>query len=745
MSHSAYQSSGKPLSAEALYHQRLKQGVFHSPSGTIVGVNSNASDTAALLAASSDLTVKPSYERTIAPEAQVAALAAKQHSIEAWKREKEDPYADAAAASARLPGSTTSSVYTGIPSINSTSMYKAAQQNSSSTMTSRINPEKDIKRTGIQSKQSTGSLNIDKISQLANENSSKSLNSRFNPDLDYRSGLKSRENLAAASAAASLKTGASITDQYSSQTRSNTFKARDIVNSTLLAAANAKANERLDSLKAQTPLDLKQQAQLYAKALAVAQKNSDDRVKQHQAGVINLGGGLTITQTQLDQLASSYVQPILKDIETRADSKRQDDLEKKQQQLELEEAHQRAKQEEVEAKLKEKRDLEAAKQQRVEENEQRKGEEDERYLEYQGGRNKEVDDKGVELKELEDKYTQEREALLAEKQQNQDRIDEEETGKIEARKQELEDMQAERDEELKPTLEELQEANAKLQEVTDARDELKNEYEAGEKLNKEYEEKLAELNKQLEETTEGIEKYSTDLQTSIVKHESTDKEVADLQELHDKELALHEIENKDLDEKLAQLEKDKEAQTTEKANKKKEILDELDLKVKDEQKINNELPEHLRTEIDEGRIRDTGSLFSVEPIKEIPLVKEPQESPSKKETTADEVAAVAASATPVASVERSSSSKRKSFSQRLSSIFKPSSKDKHSNTAISPKKSKSNEAKSIVKDEPATEASNQAKDTRSKSDTVATDFGDIDDLSLNRDENPEKGVFKEDI
>ncbi|EGW31346.1 uncharacterized protein SPAPADRAFT_140115 [Spathaspora passalidarum NRRL Y-27907] len=758
MSHSAYQTSGKPLSAEALYHQRLKQGVFHSPSGTIVGVNSNASDTAALLAASSDLTVKPSYERTIAPEAQVAALAAKQQKIEAWKREKEDPYADAAAANARTStiGSTSgaSSVYTGIPSMNSTSVYRAAQQNSSSTMTSRINPEKDIKRSGIQSKQSSGSLNIDKISQVANQNSSKSLNSRFNPDLDYRSGLnanKEGNSLAASSAAASLKMGGgSFTHQAASQTRSSTFKARDVVNATLLQAANNKANERLNSISAQTPLNVKQQAQLYAKALAVAQKNSDERLKSHQAGVINLGGGLTITQTQLDQLASSYVQPILKDIESKADLKRQDDLEKKQKQLELEEAHQRAKQEEVEAKLKERRDLEAAKLKRVEENEQRKKEEDDRYEEYQGTRNLEVEDKVAELKALEDKYAQEREALLAEKQANQDRIDEEEAGKIEARKTELEEMQSERDEELRPTLEELTEANGKLQEVTDARDELKNEFEAAEKLNKEYEEKLADLTAKLDETRADIEKYSTDLEEAIAKHENTDKEVSDLQELHDKELEQHENESKDLDEKLAQLEKDKEEHTTEKANKKKEILDELDLKVKDERKINNELPEHLKNDIDEDRIRDTGSLFSVEEpeIKHIPLVKEPSPEPKKDDIT-EAAAASAAAATPIAPVGRSSTNKRKSFSKRLSSIFK-SSKDKYSAPVSSPKKA--TPTKSIekevtsTKNEPSAISSNQIKELKdTRSETAATDFGDIDDLSLNQNENPEKGLFKEDI
>ena len=70
------------------------------PSGTIVGVNSNASDTAALLAASSDLSVQPSYVRSVA-EAHTAALAAKQQEIKAWERGQEDPDASAAASNAK--------------------------------------------------------------------------------------------------------------------------------------------------------------------------------------------------------------------------------------------------------------------------------------------------------------------------------------------------------------------------------------------------------------------------------------------------------------------------------------------------------------------------------------------------------------------------------------------------------------------------------------------------------------------
>ncbi|RCK65774.1 Eisosome protein 1 [Candida viswanathii] len=651
MSYSAYKPAGKPLSAEALYHQRLKQGVFQSPSGTIVGVNSNASDTAALLAASSDLTVQPSYVRSVAPEAHNAALAAKQQEIVAWERGQEDPDANAAANNARRT-STLNSTFSaappskvGIPSLNSTTVYKAANANSTSTMSWRTNPDKDIRRTGLQTKQQSTSLNIDKINKLANKNSTKSLSSRFNPELDYRSGLKKQpptefldqdeEDLAASSASASLKHGAGLTDQFSAQKRSQTFQAADVVNASLLKAANEKANLRLNSIKSSNPATLKAQAQLYANALALAQKRSDERVQNYNAGLVNLGGGLTISQTELDNLASTYVQPILNDIEGKALAKRQVDLEKQQRQLELKQKHESAKAQEKEAKAQQQRDLEIAKLDREAKHSKRKETEDANYVKYQAGRNKEIDDKEQELKDVEAKHAEEKEALLKEKQENQERIDKEEADKVAERKKELDDLQAEKDEEIKPTLDELAEETEKLKEVTNARDELANEVKASEDLNKEYEEKIAELESKLEETKNDIEKYTTDLETATGKHETTDKELSELQELHDKEKSEAEKEHEDLDAKLEQLEKEKQGHIDDKAAKKKEILAALDDKVKDEHKINSELPEHLRVDVNEDKIRDTSSLFSVEKpeVKNVSLTADIEEAAESKPKT----------------------------------------------------------------------------------------------------------------
>lgn len=755
MSRSSYQSNGKPLSQQALYQQKLRQGIYTSPSVASIGVNSNASDTAALLAASADLTVKPVYERVVASDAQYAALAAKTEEIPAWKRVR-DSNADAAAASARTSSMNTqsSSTYsaggTGVPSFNGNTIYKAASQNSASTMTSRSNPEKDVMRSGLAIKSQSSTMDIGKISQMANKNSAKSLNSRFNPELDYRSGLKinnstqflnqKEEDLAASGAAASLKHGSGYSDRASAQRRSQSFKAVDVVDGNLLAAASAKAQERLNSLNSSTLKDFKSQAQAYAKALTVAQQNSDERLKNHQIGRIDLGGGLFMTQAELDNMASLIVRPILTDIDKKVAVQRESDDAYKTEQANLAVLHQNAKQAEILQKSQEKADFELAKEKRGQENEEKKSNEDGLFVQHQEERNGEVETKVTELGELQAKYAQEKEALLTEKQENSDRIDEEEAELIDGRKKELEEMQAERDEILQPTLDELKEENAKLKDVTDARDELKNEVTAAEKVNEDYEAQVAELTAKLEETKAEIEKFTTDIEEADTKLVETTNVVDELHKTSAAELEDAEKTDKELDSKLKELDEQKSAHLATKSSNKDEIKNLIDESVKGEHKINAELPEHFRKDVNEDKLRDTASLFTVETpkVKEVPLFEEPKVAKVEKSVKAEPK-------------PEATTPKRRNGLRRLSNIFK-SSKDKTTKAApVSSKTTKAavSEPSKTVEDPPKPETiakkeEAKPKPTRTNTNTNSTTEYD-DDLSLNNQSKNQGGLFKEEI
>lgn len=768
MSRSIYQNNGKPLSQQALYQQKLRQGIYTTPGVPSVGVNSSASDTAALLAASADLTVRPSYERTVAQEAHTAALAAKRDSITAWSRDEADPRASSAASHAKIPKTETYTIRNvGIPAYKGDAVYRQASLNSSSTMTSRITPDKLPSRHGLVGASSSTSLNISKISQVANKNSTKSLNSRFNPELDYRSGLpvksqqpptefldQSEENLAAESAAASLKHGAGFTDQVSSQTRTKTFKAVDVVDATLLAAASAKANDRLKSLYLTTPEDFKAQAQTYANALAIAQKNSEERIKNNKIGLINLGGGLTMAQSELDKLASLIVQPVLDDIDTKATLQRENDQIAKLKQDELSKLHNKSKQDDLIAKVKERQEIERAKQDRKVANEGRKTEEDAKFVEYQGTRNTEVEGKIEELKALEAKYAEEKELLINEQKEDQTRIDTEEAELIKGRKDELDGLQAEKDEIVNPVLEELKEETTKLDTLVNAKTELVNEVTTAETLNKEYEAKLAELNEKLEATHADIEKYTKDLEEANTKLEETSKTVDELNLSSIEQLKNHETSAKELDDQIAELEKTKGEHLNTKSLQKQQILDGIDEKVKGEHAINEELPEHLKKDINESKLRETHSLFTVEEkpaIKELPLVDETpkkaevapapvKETPAVKTAKPAAATKTAAAAAPAAAAPAAASaaspSKIKGIRSKLSVFF----------SAGTPPKAA--EVKKVV---PAAISKPVEKPAVEKPVTKAADKqsvvsnGEFEDaISIDKNKN-QGGLFKEEI
>lgn len=98
--YSVYQTNGRPLSEEATYKAKQKYGLYQSPAKVDIGVDASAPDQAALLAASSDLSVHP-YRRETSADAATAALFAKTDSSPAaWKRGSVAVDAEQAATSA---------------------------------------------------------------------------------------------------------------------------------------------------------------------------------------------------------------------------------------------------------------------------------------------------------------------------------------------------------------------------------------------------------------------------------------------------------------------------------------------------------------------------------------------------------------------------------------------------------------------------------------------------------------------
>lgn len=219
-----YQTDDKPLSAEAIYRAKLKYGIYNNPERVNLGVDPSASDTAAVLAANTDLSIH-GYSKELSSEAAHAALIAKPGSIDGYKRTSVAPEAEYAAISAKslkfpFDSSTTSTYNNKLEDDAASAVLKKTPHNiardslqdiydfddirsgkatlsqfsiPNSKSAKSLSSKKDY-RSGITTSNNAAEgsrrMNIGDITKAATKSASKTLNKRMEPEKDFRSGLK---------------------------------------------------------------------------------------------------------------------------------------------------------------------------------------------------------------------------------------------------------------------------------------------------------------------------------------------------------------------------------------------------------------------------------------------------------------------------------------------------------------------------------------------------------------------------
>ncbi|OWB76410.1 hypothetical protein B5S32_g561 [[Candida] boidinii] len=226
-SQSVYQTDGRPLSEEAIYKAKVKYGVYQNPSKQSLGVDPSASDTAALLAASTNLEIHP-YRRELAADAATAALIAKNDSApKAWKRVNVAPEAEYAAISAKSQASYPfnqsdaseilsnsdyeESAASSVLKKSANSVARDALQdlydfddvrsgkvsftNSKLKLSTNLDHRSGITTDPSRSMDASRKMKIGDITRAATLSASKAIDQRINPmALDYRSGLQKSDN-----------------------------------------------------------------------------------------------------------------------------------------------------------------------------------------------------------------------------------------------------------------------------------------------------------------------------------------------------------------------------------------------------------------------------------------------------------------------------------------------------------------------------------------------------------------------
>lgn len=355
---SVYQTSGKPLSKEALYRAKLKYGVFQSPakgSGTGVVDSKTASDTAANLANNNKTTIE-AYKRLLNPHASKAASAVSDSVVgnksspsttakpyNTYKYGVKENAAAAAATAAPISSrsrassigqtSITSSstgvlpVNTKIPKMDISKVLAGAEKNAATHVNQRVNPETYNYVKGITDR------NVGKAAGASFSITSEMVQ-KLHTKEEY---AKSVEKQALASDMAQSAAEAmrdfnpnDITDKNWRQKEADRKQMIKYLSSDkVLAKAKESAQQKLSSIDRECANSLLYNNDSFNRAAyAKAQENltlSRSATAKTQ-NKVNVGGGLWISENDIDNIAKEMVAPILDEVHQRTDAQRALDI-----------------------------------------------------------------------------------------------------------------------------------------------------------------------------------------------------------------------------------------------------------------------------------------------------------------------------------------------------------------------------------------------------------------------------------
>ncbi|QPG74010.1 hypothetical protein FOA43_001327 [Brettanomyces nanus] len=689
---SVYQTNDRPLSEEAIYKARQRYGMFQSPAKVGLGVDAYASDTAALLAASSDLSIHP-YKPSLSADAATAALYANTDSSPiAWKRNNVDPNAEYAAISAKSQSSQSEDVtdssdsgepqkkaaYASLyrrdhgfpvrsssqagnnisapatPAFSISSITKVARESAARSINSRMNPPVSSTdaivspgrsnrhaMTISSSSSATGTINLAHITSLAQASATREIDLRLRDrktghGIPTASDTASNNSLLASRCATASKTTGVLPDYAVSERE--TLKRNTLVNKVVLATAFKRASDTMKQIDNNIiSKGVFSNKELNQKALQVAQERANKVAEDpaNDSSKINLGGGLFMSFAAINALAASVVQPALREIDSKAKLQREVD----QHDLVV---SGNIKQRKIEHKKELKVAKEADKQMLAAEVEERRvqlegdkeglrGEQEELLKQH----SEEVAAKETEFDEQVKHEEEEKQQIDGEREEKLQALNDTKAEKDGVRESEISEIKEKRDHELAPIEEELGQEKEKLAELTKVREEKEafyNEHRSRVDIATTQLERTEYQLSKLKEQLEITEKDSGEASTQAAKEV---EEASELGKSSEKTIA----EKKESLESMRRERSELEGQIEELDGKRREVLGGVNSTVRENHKeageINSILPDHLKKEVPklkEEKDKIDLSKFTVDDsaIKEPAEVKpEPEDIPDK--------------------------------------------------------------------------------------------------------------------
>ncbi|EJS42446.1 YMR031C [Saccharomyces arboricola H-6] len=368
-----YQTTGEPLSREALYKAKLKYGVYQSPAQNhSIGVSDAhaASDKAANLAHDNQTTVEAYKRMFIDPNATKAASkmgpkVTRENSItsttsktskesQVRRRARESSGAAASKAYSMTMESTNSSMQTNGKSYSITSassvmsgasgslnnsinpkpkalnlgkVLVGAERKAESRIKERWEPEKGNFHYGIKTDEH-GNLNQFSFSNNMMNNIMAKVDAPKAQDLQRGKKAKAEQEaksmkfaLGAANAVKDMHLGKDIDKSIALKAQKRDTYLSQLTSQQVLTLARANVDRQLDVIeKSDAHRKLFTNMEYNKAAVAVAQSNFQKKTEFHNK--INMGGGLFLSPEDITKIASGLVSPVLGEVSERAEAQR---------------------------------------------------------------------------------------------------------------------------------------------------------------------------------------------------------------------------------------------------------------------------------------------------------------------------------------------------------------------------------------------------------------------------------------
>ncbi|SCU94508.1 LADA_0G08944g1_1 [Lachancea dasiensis] len=333
----AYRRDGKALSKEAIYRAKQKYGMYQSPArttGSGVSDAKYASDVAANLANNNKTTIEAYKRLMVDSNASKAATAvssrSRASSVSSNVTVVSDKRSTSAATKALAAKPVEAPITSGKREMDMAKILSGAEAAAGKRMDMRSNPEKVVyvgSKDSVKAADRSFSFTPEIMERISTKN-------QLEAEAELEADPKNYASRAAYAVRDFDPNAVSESELLEREKKKQAYFGL-LTSPQVLALAKSNAQNQLASIDRAAPGSLFRNEEFNKLAVALAQKSSSQR--SENKGKINMGGGLWLSQSDVQNIAQGLITPVLDEVDSRALQQRAVDEDIKQRKIDYKE------------------------------------------------------------------------------------------------------------------------------------------------------------------------------------------------------------------------------------------------------------------------------------------------------------------------------------------------------------------------------------------------------------------------